>query len=131
MWSRVVRDGWPLLVSLAIYLALRGPSGAYTPLTAPDFYRFTSEAGRLWTNVWEYLDRSATASVLGAEEFPLTTNIDVAVLASTRGYRLFADANLLARIGNTLVLATTVRVEREDGHTVCGAGTVTLRAVKP
>jgi len=74
---------------------------------------------------------AAAATVIGAEEFPLTTDIDVAVLAATRGERLVADAHVLAHVGRSFVVATTVRVHRAGNETVCGAGTVKLRIVTP
>jgi hypothetical protein len=43
-----------------LYLLLRSQSGALTPATAPDYYRFTFTAARLASNLPEYLDRSAT-----------------------------------------------------------------------
>ncbi len=73
---------------------------------------------------------AAAASVIDVDEFPLTTDIDIAVLAATRGDRLLADAHLLARAGSTLVMAATVRIEHDGSQLVCGAGTVKLRAVK-
>jgi hypothetical protein len=60
----VFRDTWPLFVALAVYLALRSQSGAFTPVTAPGFYQFTLELGHVATNALEYLYRSATASAL-------------------------------------------------------------------
>lgn len=74
---------------------------------------------------------AAAAGVIDDAEFPLTTGIDVALLAATRGDRLVGEARVLAHVGSTLVVATTVRVERGASLIVCGAGTVSLRAVTP
>jgi hypothetical protein len=49
-----------LFAADALYLLLRSQSGALTPATAPDYYRFTFTAARLASNLPEYLDRSAT-----------------------------------------------------------------------
>lgn len=50
----------------AVYLLLRLGSGAFTPATAPSYYRLEFSAARLIENLPRYLDRSATfsASVL-------------------------------------------------------------------
>jgi hypothetical protein len=43
-----------------LYLVLRERSGAFTPSTAPAFYRLSVTAARLFSNGPAYLDRSAT-----------------------------------------------------------------------
>jgi hypothetical protein len=57
---RALRAGWPPLLGLAPYFALRARTAAYLPHTAPDFYRPTLDLPTLARNVLEYLDRSAT-----------------------------------------------------------------------
>jgi hypothetical protein len=61
---RALRDSWLLFVPLALYVALRSQSGAFTPLTAPEFYRFTTDPAHLTKNFVEYVYRSATTGAL-------------------------------------------------------------------
>jgi len=49
---------------LIFYFILRQQSSAYTPLDAPDIYRYTLEPGILFKNVWEYLTRAGMADIL-------------------------------------------------------------------
>jgi hypothetical protein len=44
----------------SVYYMLRAQSGAFTPSTAPPFYRFSFTFPRFFANAPEYLDRSAT-----------------------------------------------------------------------
>jgi hypothetical protein len=53
---------WPMWLALVIYLALRSTSGAFTPATAPDFYRLSLAPALLVRNVAEYADRAGTLS---------------------------------------------------------------------
>jgi hypothetical protein len=46
-----------------VYVALRVRSGAFTPSTAPEFYRPSFTLARIVENLPEYLDRSATFSL--------------------------------------------------------------------
>ncbi len=52
-----------LFVPLVAYLVLRSHSGAFTPSSAPPFYRFSTDPSLLIFNVFSYLDRAATFSV--------------------------------------------------------------------
>jgi hypothetical protein len=58
-----VKRGWPVLLALVPYLALRAQTHAYLPLRAPASYRFTSDPGVLGRNLLEYADRSATLTL--------------------------------------------------------------------
>lgn len=53
-------------VALAVYLALRWNSGAFTPSSAPPFYRFTGDARMLAANLLSYVNRAAAFSVVAA-----------------------------------------------------------------
>lgn len=53
---------WPLWIALAVYLALRVPSGAFWPTDAPSFYAFTFSPAVLARNVLEYADRAGTVA---------------------------------------------------------------------
>jgi len=61
---RTFRAMVPALMCLfaadAVYLLLRSQSGALTPATAPEYYRFSFTVSRLASNLPEYLDRSMT-----------------------------------------------------------------------
>jgi hypothetical protein len=57
---------WPLILPVAVYLALRSRSTAYTPWSAPSFYRFSFDGLLILRNVGEYLDRGATFAVAAA-----------------------------------------------------------------
>jgi hypothetical protein len=50
--------------SLTVYFILRLQSNAYTPLDAPDIYRYTLEPKILLKNIWEYLTRAGMLDVL-------------------------------------------------------------------
>jgi hypothetical protein len=51
-------------VVLAGYLALRSSTGAMTPATAPNYYRFTFDPATLAQNALQYADRGATVSAI-------------------------------------------------------------------
>ena len=53
---------WPLWVSLVVYAALRSTSGAFTPSTAPDYYRLSLAPALVLRNLAEYADRAGTLS---------------------------------------------------------------------
>jgi len=57
---------WPIWISLLVYAALRQHSGAFGPLTAPDYYRLTLDPRALAKNGVEYLDRGATWAIAAA-----------------------------------------------------------------
>ncbi len=61
---RAVLESWWLFAALACYAVLRSQSGAFTPMTAPDFYRFTIDPAHLTRNVVEYLTRSAVTGAV-------------------------------------------------------------------
>jgi hypothetical protein len=56
----IVRMTWPSFAALAIYLALRARTAAFTPATAPSFYRLSASPDVLLPNALSYLDRSLT-----------------------------------------------------------------------
>jgi hypothetical protein len=56
----VVRVTWPSFAALAVYLALRARTDAFTPATAPSFYRLSASPDVLIPNALSYLDRSLT-----------------------------------------------------------------------
>jgi hypothetical protein len=58
--KRRPRDAWPLWVAVLLYAVLRASSGAFTPDTAPDYYRFSFDPALLLRNVAEYADRAGT-----------------------------------------------------------------------
>ena len=58
--------GWPLLVPLAVYAALRLQTDAMTPGTATEAYRFSLEPTLLLKNTIEYFDRAATLPLASA-----------------------------------------------------------------
>lgn len=64
VWRSAAKETWPLFLVLIGYALLRSQSGAFTPVTAPDFYRFTMEPERLLRNFVEYLNRSGTTGAL-------------------------------------------------------------------
>jgi hypothetical protein len=79
-----------LFVPLAAYLVLRWHSGAFTPSSAPPFYRFSADPSLLAFNVVSYLDRAATFSVIVSL---------VIMLAVGRTARLHQDHYRLIAIG--------------------------------
>ena len=56
----IVRLTWPSFAALGIYLALRARTDAFTPATAPSFYRLSVSPDVLLPNALAYLDRSMT-----------------------------------------------------------------------
>ena len=56
----IVRSTWPSFVALGAYLALRARTDAFTPATAPSFYRLSASPDVLLPNALSYLDRSMT-----------------------------------------------------------------------
>ncbi len=57
-------NAWPVFLALACYGVLRSQSGSFTPMTAPDFYRFTTDPAHLARNAMEYLTRSAATGAI-------------------------------------------------------------------
>ena len=56
----IVRVTWPSFAALPVYLALRARTDAFTPATAPSFYRLSAAPDVLIPNAMSYLDRSLT-----------------------------------------------------------------------
>jgi hypothetical protein len=56
----IARMTWPSFAALAAYLALRARTDAFTPATAPSFYRLSASPDVLLPNTLGYLDRSLT-----------------------------------------------------------------------
>jgi hypothetical protein len=56
----IVRATWPSFAALTVYLALRARTDAFTPATAPSFYRLSVSPDVLLPNALAYLDRSMT-----------------------------------------------------------------------
>jgi len=63
----------PLVACVVLYLLLRAQTGAYTPGTAPDFYRPTLDLSAIAANLLQYADRACT--------FPLAIALVVALAA--------------------------------------------------
>jgi hypothetical protein len=61
---RVLADTWMLWVVAAVSLAVRAWSGAWTPASAPSFYRYQFDLSTLLGHTYQYADRSATTPVL-------------------------------------------------------------------
>jgi hypothetical protein len=55
-----LRATWLLAVPLVLYAALRHASGAFGPLSAPSYYRFTLAPLKVADNILKYLDFAAT-----------------------------------------------------------------------
>lgn len=53
----------PSTAALAVYLALRAQSDAFTPQSAPSYYRLAFDLPALVGNILQYADRAATLSV--------------------------------------------------------------------
>jgi len=62
--THTIRKALPVIGALGAYAVLRVWSGAFGPLNAPDYYRFTFDADSVTRNALEYLDRSCTIVVL-------------------------------------------------------------------
>jgi hypothetical protein len=62
---RILRT-WPLWAALGVYGVLRVQSGAFGPLDAPDYYRFTLAPRAVLKNVAQYLDRGGTWPAVAA-----------------------------------------------------------------
>jgi hypothetical protein len=60
--SETARAAWPSFAGLAAYLALRLPTGAFTPGSAPAAYRLSAAA--ILPNALQYLDRSLTFTTI-------------------------------------------------------------------
>lgn len=56
----IARATWPSFAAVAAYLALRARTDAFTPATAPSFYRLSASPDVILPNALQYLDRSMT-----------------------------------------------------------------------
>lgn len=64
--GRGVLRSLPLWTALGLYGFLRVHSGAFGPLDAPDYYRFTLAPGAVLKNIAQYIDRAGTWPALAA-----------------------------------------------------------------
>lgn len=62
MWRprTIVAATWPSFAALGLYLIIRSSTAAFTPASAPSFYRLTADPMVILQNVASYLDRSLT-----------------------------------------------------------------------
>ena len=99
----IVRATWPSFAALAVYLALRARTDAFTPATAPSFYRLSASPEVLLPNALAYLDRSMTftaaVAVLGLLAF-----------ARVRARLLDREREALLKGGVWLVLGFAVTI---------------------
>jgi hypothetical protein len=58
------RKALPTFGALAVYVVLRPWSGAFGPIDAPEYYRFTFAPASVARNAAEYVDRSCTTVIL-------------------------------------------------------------------
>lgn len=58
--ASIARATWPSFAALAAYLALRARTDAFTPATAPSFYKLSASPDVIVPNALQYLDRSMT-----------------------------------------------------------------------
>jgi hypothetical protein len=58
--AAIARATWPSFAALAVYLALRARTDAFTPATAPAFYKLSAAPDVIIPNALQYLDRSMT-----------------------------------------------------------------------
>lgn len=56
---------WPLWAAAAACLVLRARSGAFTPMSAPDLYRYQYDVDLFLANGLHYLERSGLTAALG------------------------------------------------------------------
>lgn len=71
----------------------------------------------------------ALFTMIEHDQMPLTIRVDSSMTASTRGDRLWAEAQSRGREGDTFTFDSTVRVERNGVDHTCGNAVVTLRLV--
>jgi hypothetical protein len=75
-WRLVVAVGVPA----ALYVAVRMQTGAFTPSSAPAYYRFSFAPAFVLSNLFEYTDRAATigaiALLITAAVYRLTPSVD-------------------------------------------------------
>lgn len=62
--TRTLAGTWMLWVAAALSLVARSWTGAWTPASAPSFYRYRFELSALLENAYQYADRTATTAVL-------------------------------------------------------------------
>jgi hypothetical protein len=101
----IARRTWPSFTALAVYLTLRGRTDAFTPATAPSFYRLSASPDVLLPNALSYLDRSMTLTavvlVLGLLAFARTRS---SLLESERLAALKGAAWLVLGFGVTIMI---------------------------
>jgi hypothetical protein len=67
LWARLRRtlaETWMLWVAAAVSLVVRASSGAWTPASAPSFYRYRFDVSTFLGHTYQYADRAATTPVL-------------------------------------------------------------------
>lgn len=57
------RRTWGMWLALPVYAVLRTGSGAITPATAPDYYRYTFAPAAILQNLGAYIDRAGTVAI--------------------------------------------------------------------
>jgi hypothetical protein len=99
----IARHTWPSFAALGVYLALRARTDAFTPATAPSFYRLSASPDVLLPNTLAYLDRSMTftAAVLV---------LGWMIFARTRGHWREAESRTAAKGMVWLILGFTVTI---------------------
>ena len=63
-FRRTLAETWMLWAVAAVSLAVRVWAGAWTPASAPSFYRYRFDLSTLLAHTYQYADRSATTPVL-------------------------------------------------------------------
>jgi hypothetical protein len=58
--AAIARATWPPFAAVAVYLAMRARTEAFTPSTAPPFYQLSASPAVIVPNALQYLDRSLT-----------------------------------------------------------------------
>src|SRR5262249_32136418 len=90
-WRRLAGFAAGSIACEGIYFLLRSRSGAFTPATAPSFYRPSFTLAQLADNLPEYLDRSAT--------FASACVVLYALVARPALRRLTPSASRIVRFG--------------------------------
>ena len=97
LWARLRRtlvETWMLWVVAAASLAVRAWAGAWTPASAPSFYRYRFDLSTLLEHTYQYADRSATTPVLVFALFWLVAGCP-RLLEGTDGRRRLKGASWL------------------------------------
>lgn len=107
LWARLRRtcvETWMLWVVTGASLAVRAWAGAWTPASAPSFYRYRFDVATLWENAYQYADRSATTPVLVFVLFWLVAGLPPVTAAADGRRRLKGAIWLLCGFAPTLLL---------------------------